>query len=116
MKRFLSSWQGLAAGLLALTIYLLLPPLIRIYDPTAGTFDGGYLQWLGLAVVAFYVAIWATWTGWQLAFPSTDKESDRNLSAWFDDMPPRWRWVAVQATFLFLFWGFIQILKSIPLS
>jgi hypothetical protein len=115
MKRFLSSWQGLAAGALALAVYLCLPYLIRLYDPTAGAFDGGYLQWLGLACVAFYVAIWATWTGWQLAFPSTDKESDRHLAEWFKDLPPWGRWVAVQTTFLFLFWGFIQILKAIPL-
>jgi hypothetical protein len=116
VKRFFSSWQGFTALVVAVIIYLYSPSIIRAYDPTAGLFDGGYLQWLLLSITAYFVAVWATWTGWQLAFPCTDKESDRHLSEWFKSIPHWGKWVAVQTTFCFFFWGFIQILKAIPLK
>lgn len=99
LRRIISSWQGFAAGLVALALYLLLPSAIRAVDPTAGVFDAGILQVLGLALLMFYLGIFSTWTGWQLAFRSLDKAADRRLAGWFECIPPPWRYAAVQVSF-----------------
>ncbi len=106
LRRFFSSWQGLAAGLVALGIYLLLPSAIRSIDPSAGVFDAGILHVIGLAALLYYLGIFATWTGWQLAFRSLDRAADRDLDAWFAYIRPPWRYVAVQGSFagMALYW------------
>jgi hypothetical protein len=104
--RFLNSWQGWLAGLLALALFLVSPFLIRAYDPTAGVWDGGVLQWLLLALVMAALGVGAMWTLWQAAFPSTDKAADQALSEWFEGMTAAQKWWAVQGTFMFflLYW------------
>lgn len=106
IRRFFSSWQGGAAGGVALVIYLLLPRVIRWLDPTAGVFDAGLLHLLGLAALIFYLGIFATWTGWQLAFRSLDRAADRHLEEWFGALPVPWRYLAVQGSFvvMMLYW------------
>jgi hypothetical protein len=121
LRRILSSWKGLAAGLVALTIYLLLPPVIRLYDPTAGVFDAGYLQWVGLAT---FLAFWAGFVGWvlfQLLFASLDaasantKDEWGNLKTWFNDLSDGQRWCAVQGAYVLCVLLFIACLKLVPL-
>lgn len=113
-RRIVSSWQGLVAGLVALAMFLISPVLLRLYDPTAGLWDAGVLQWLVLATVAFCWGVFIAWVGWQIAFPSTDKAADEHLSAWFDEMSPWARWVAVQATFVALLALWVAILFAVP--
>jgi len=122
LRRILSSWKGLAAGLVALTIYLLLPPVIRLYDPTAGVFDAGYLQWVGLAT---FLAFWAGFVGWvlfQLLFASLDaasantKDEWGNLKTWFEHIAPHKRWYLVQSAFVLCVLLFLICLKLVPLS
>lgn len=115
MKRLLSSWQGLAAGGLALAVYLVLPYLIRLYDPTAGVFDAGYLQWLGLAVVLYFACIFFGWVGFQIAFVSVDRAADRKLADWFEEMSPRAKWWATQILFCLMLILFLVCLKLVPL-
>lgn len=106
LKKILSSWQGFAAGLAALGIYVLTPTFLRYLDPTAGAFDAGILQVISLAMLIFYLGIFTTWTGWQLAFKSLDKEVDERLEQWFDSLPNWVKYLTVQLTFvlMMLFW------------
>lgn len=122
LRRLFSSWHGLLAGLVALTVYLFLPEVIRAYDPTAGVFDSGYLIWVGLAS---FVALWSGFIGWvlfQLFFASLDKaaasESDEwgNLRSWFDQLSPGQKWLAVQGAFAFCVVVFLVCLYLIPIS
>lgn len=115
MKRFFSSWQGLFAGLVALCVYLALPPVIRLYDPTAGVFDAGYLQWVGLATVLTFWTIFIGWIGFQIAFRSIDQEADRAIAIWFESLGPREKWYATQIAFLLMLALFLSCLNLIPL-
>jgi hypothetical protein len=115
LSRWFSSWQGLFAGLLALGAYLALPPLLRAYDPTAGVFDAGYLQWVGLSTVLSFWAVFVGWLSWQIAFASIDKAADRHLSEWFEALSPREKWCATQITFLAMLGLFLLALKLVPL-
>jgi hypothetical protein len=114
LRRVLSSWQGLAAGGVAIALYLMLPVLLRIYDPTAGLFDAGYLQWVGLATVLSCWAVFVGWVTWQVGFRSIDQAADQNLSKWFEALSDREKWYATQATYALMLALFIIALKLIP--
>jgi hypothetical protein len=115
IKRWLSSWQGLLAGVAALGLYLLLPELLRMYDPTAGVFDAGYLQWLGLSTVLSFWAVFVGWLSWQIAFTSIDKAADKKLTKWFEALSDREKWYATQFTFVLMLILFLASLKLVPL-
>jgi len=115
MKRILSSWQGLTSGVLALTVYLFLPPVLRWYDPTAGAFDAGYLQWLGLGVVLFFAMIFFGWVGFQIAFRSLDRMFDINSRKWEKELSGRELWYATQAFFFLMLVLFLCCLRLVPL-
>jgi hypothetical protein len=122
LRRFSSSWKTLTAGILAIIGYLLLPRLIKMYDPTAGLFDAGYLQWIGLASVVYFWAIFLGWIGFQIAFASLDKDSanEKNewgsLRMWFDAMTPAQKWCAVQGCFTLCLVIFLICLKLVPVN
>jgi len=107
LRRFLSSWPTLLAAAIALSIYLYLPKVVRMYDPTAGVYDGGYLLWLGLGVAFAFALGAAGWVLWQLLFASLDKLSSNakdewgNLMVWFHTLPDTHKYWAVQGTFIF---------------
>ena len=114
-RRILSSWQGLAAGVLAVAVFLIAPFLIRKVDPTAGMFDGGFLQWVALAVVVNFLGVFVAWVGWQIAFRSMDKWADENLlQVWEKHVRPRDKWRYVQATFVLMLAYWVAILFAIP--
>lgn len=115
LQRFLSSWQGLLAGVVAIALYLALPIALRAYDPTAGVFDAGYLQWLGLATVLSCWAVFVGWVTWQIAFRSIDQAADQKLGVWFEGLSDREKWYATQATYILMLVLFIIALKLVPL-
>lgn len=114
IRRFLSSWQGWLAFVVALAVFLVSPILIRAVDPTAGVFDGGILQILLFGVVAAALGVGVIWALWQIAFPSTDKAADEGLANWFNAMSPAAKWWAVQGTFLFMLAYWVAILAVLP--
>lgn len=115
LTRLLSSWQGLLAGVIAISLYLALPIALRAYDPTAGVFDAGYLQWLGLATVLSCWAVFVAWVTWQIAFRSIDRSADEHLSRWFEGLSDKEKWYATQATYALMLILFFVALKLIPL-
>ena len=96
-------------------MYLALPLALRAYDPTAGLFDAGYLQWLGLATVLSFWAVFVAWVTWQIAFRSIDKTADQKLAVWFEGLTDLEKWYATQATFVLMLALFIVALKLVPL-
>lgn len=115
MNRFISSWQGLAAGFVALAAYLALPTVVRLYDPTAGMFDAGYLQWVGLATVLSFWCVFVGWVCFQIAFRSIDKEADKSISIWFESLTPREKWYSTQIAFALMLSLFLLSLSLIPI-
>lgn len=115
LHRIISSWQGLLAGIVALTLYLALPSILRAYDPTAAVFDAGYLQWIGLATVLYFSAIFFGWVGFQIAFRSIDKQADADIGTWFTSIDPRAKWIFTQALFTLMLILYIVCLCIVPL-
>ena len=122
LRRILSSWPTLVAGLVALVLYLGSPHVIRLYDPTAGAFDGGYLVWVVLGIALSYVVGFSGWILWQLLFASLDRLTSNesgewgNLEQWFKEMSPCQKWWAVEGTFIFVLLFILICLKLVPLS
>jgi hypothetical protein len=122
LRRIFSSWHGLLAGLIALVIYLALPPIVRAYDPTAGVFDAGYLVWVGLATFLAFWSVFVGWVIWQLAFASLDRATSDHrsewgrLQEWLEYIPPAHRWYIVQVTFVLCVVLFLVCLKLVPMS
>jgi hypothetical protein len=88
MKKLFSHWQGLATLLAAIVLFFVSGPLLRLMDPTAGTFDPGYLQRPIVALGYHLFMNSALWVGFQLSFPSLDERLDRgDFKTWFEDGP-----------------------------
>ncbi len=84
MKKFLSGLQGAAALLIAVSLAIASPTVLRWIDPAAGAFDIAYLQRPLLGAVYFFFALFAAWVALQVDFPTIDKWIDRGgfRSAW----------------------------------
>lgn len=121
LRRFVSSWKSLLSGLIALAIYLCLPPIIRWYDPTAAVFDGGYLQWVGFAAFLVFFGVFVGTAAWQIAFSVLDKLTAgkagewANLEAWTESLTPLQKVLLVQGTHAFCILLFFLALKLVPL-
>lgn len=72
--RFLSSWPEFLLLAASVAVFFVSPLVLRFVDPTAGAFDGGYIQRPIVAVVYFYASIFAAWTAIDISF--------RTLSRW----------------------------------
>ena len=103
MKRFLSSWQGLLAGVLGISLFLFSPKFIFMFDPSSGICDGGYLHRVFTAMATFLIGIFTVWIGWQISFPSMDRWADTHLNDAFKNMAGLHKILMVQGTFIFLF-------------
>jgi hypothetical protein len=51
----------------------------------------------------------------QIAFPSLDKNADRNIGDWFEALSPREKWYSTQALFLLMLVLFFSCLAIVPL-
>lgn len=78
IKRFFSNWQGFTALLAALAVFWFSPHLLHWLDPTAGTFDVGYLQRPLVAAAYFFFATFCAWTAFQIEFPTLNRWLDMN--------------------------------------
>lgn len=110
LRRFISSWQGAAAGLVALVIYFSLPSLYQSFDLTAGSippaFGAGLIHFIGVAALIYFSGIWLIWAGWQIAFKSLDRLYDGDIEKLYRQIPPWLAVLMIQGSFVFmaLFW------------
>ena len=114
IRRFLSSWQGLLAGILALTLFFKSADWIRAYDATAGVFDAGILQHIALVTVYFLWGVFLVWIGWQIAFPSMDKWADGKLSRAFENLSDLYKILMVQISFALMGLAYLILLFAVP--
>jgi len=117
MKRLLSSWQGLLAGLTAVFVFIGSGPVLRWLDPTAGVFDAGFLQWIVLASVVYLWGIFMTWIGFQIAFKSLDILTDTPgwLAGTFLALPPWLQYLWIQGCFILMGIAWLVCLKLVLL-
>jgi hypothetical protein len=51
-----------AATIVAVLLFFVTPPMIRLIDPTAGIYDAGVLQNINLTIISFCIYMTVTWT------------------------------------------------------
>jgi hypothetical protein len=80
----IKEWGNELVGILiAITLFLLSPQLLRWFDPTAGAFDAGVLQVIVFAIVATLTFSFLSWIGlkinWQEVFDFAQKDLGQNF-------------------------------------
>jgi hypothetical protein len=86
MIKFLARWHELIGIPIAIFLYWASPHIIRLFDPTAGSYDGSFIQLGILSIVIFFmftviVRIYIT-----IVFPRMETHLDlylfQNLTQW----------------------------------
>ena len=81
MKFLRDNWQILVFLGLAVAGFLASPALLRLWDPSAGCFDAGYLQRPILGAVNFALAHAVAWVAFRIDWPTPDHWIDLGLFA-----------------------------------
>jgi len=117
MKRIFSNWQGLAALLIASAIFYFSPSLLRMLDPTAGTFDVGYLQRPLVAAAWFFFVDFCVWTIIQTNWKTADRWIDSGgFRRDWESLLPRQRIAYFMVTIFVLLAAFLYTLANVPVS
>ena len=69
MKKFIKRYNEWLSIPIAIALFLFAPVIYRLFDPTAGEFDAGYLHALIYAIIAVNVASGISWFLFRLNFP-----------------------------------------------
>lgn len=77
LKAVLAKVQGLPALIIANVLFWLSPGLLRAIDPSAATFDAGYLQRPIMAAVYLFFGIFLMWVAFQCDFPTLNQWLDK---------------------------------------
>jgi hypothetical protein len=98
--------QGLLAAVIAVGIFLGSPILLGWLDPTAGTFDIGYLQRVAIAAVFFLFGTFLAWIALQIDWPDVNKYVDSDEKGFGDDFSQQSAKFKIITTML-LFFGLL---------
>jgi hypothetical protein len=86
MKKFLAKWHELIGIPIAITLYWISPHIIRQIDPTAGEYDGSFIQLGILSVVIFFMFTVIARLFIALVFPRMETHLDlylfQSLTQW----------------------------------
>ncbi len=112
IKLFMKRWHEYIPVVVALLVWLVIGPVIRLFSPTAGTDDAGLLQALVFGLVLYFAACAFSWFALRTIFPSigrfVDDDIDWSLSS--TDLNTRiWASIAIFAVY---FLGAIVMLAS----
>lgn len=117
MKKILSHTQWLAAFLAAALLFFCSGPALRLIDPTAGVFDGGFIQAPVVAATYLFLGVGLAFLILQVAFPTLDDWIDRGgfKSAWSEMVlqQPRFAILYTTAILLFVFVSYLVLLALI---
>lgn len=109
MKR----WHEYVPALVALIVWVIAGPVIRLISPTSGTDDAGLIQALIFGLVLYFAACAFSWFALRTVFPSVGKYVDDEMG---DDIsyvadPKTKLWTSI-AIFAIYFLGAIVVLSS----
>jgi hypothetical protein len=96
--KFIKEHLAIFAAIAAFFAY---PYVIRLLDPTAGTYDAGVLQIIVISVVMFVIFQWATWQVIKSIWPSLGQYAEHFFNNDFKDLLP-WQKLRV---FLFVYFS-----------
>jgi membrane protease YdiL (CAAX protease family) len=108
--------QGLLALFISAAIFVFSPTLLYALDPTAGSFDLGYLQKPLVAAAWFFFATFCAWVALQLDWPDLNKwiDGDDGLAKDFKGLSGLGKIVLSLIVFGMLFVGFLVCLALVP--
>jgi hypothetical protein len=69
MKKLIKRFNEFIGIPVAVLLFFLTPPLLRMIDPTAGAFDAGYLHAIVLGLVKVFMASAIAWILLWMSFP-----------------------------------------------
>lgn len=118
--KFFAQWNELITVPVIIVLYVIIMPIIRMLDPTAGTYDGGYFLKPFVVVTHFLIYHAVVWLVIKMTFPSVFKYLEMTFESLVYDKGefsgdiPEWRkvWVAVSLFFAYLF-GLILVALSV---
>lgn len=106
LRRLFSSWQGWAAGVIAIAVYFSFPAIGRFIDPTSPGFAPAFgialVQLLATAAVFYFSLVAMAWAGWQIAFKSLDRLYDGEIASLYRKLPPWFSVLMIQLSFVFM--------------
>lgn len=117
---FFAQWNELITVPIIIILYIIVMPLIRMIDPTAGAYDGGYFLKPFVVVTHFLIYHAVVWLVIKVTFPSVFKYLEMTFERLvydkgeFNGDVSEWRkvWVAVSLFFAYLF-GLILVALSV---
>lgn len=80
MKR----WNEYMPLLAALLVWLIIGPIIRVFDPSAGIDDAGLMQALVFGLVIYFAACVFSWIALRLVFPLIGRFVDELMESTFN--------------------------------
>lgn len=113
VKAFLKRWQEYIPAIVALLVWMIAGPVVRLFSPTAGTDDAGLVQALIFGLVLYFAACAFSWFALRTVFPGIGKFVDNQMSdeiQMCSDQKTR-LWIPI-ALFAIYFFGAIIILAS----
>lgn len=108
--------QGLLAAVLAVGIFLGSPYVLGWIDPTAGSFDVGYLQRVAVAAVFFLFGTFLAWIALQIDWPDINKyvDSDDGFGKDFSKQSAKFKIIATGIVFFLLLAAFLISMALVP--
>lgn len=110
--------QGLLAAVIAVGIFLGSPIILGWYDPTAGTFDVGYLQRVAVAAVFFLFGTFLAWIALQIDWPDINKYVDSDdkggFGSDFSIQSAKFKIIATMVLFFGLLIAFLISMALVP--
>jgi hypothetical protein len=110
---FLRRWKEYLPLTVALMVWIVAGPVIRLISPTSGTDDAGLIQALLFGLVLFFAACAFSWFALRTVFPSVGKYVDDEMGdeiGYLAD-PKTKIWVSV-TLFAIYFLGAIIVLSN----
>lgn len=110
--------QGLVAAVIAVGIFLGSPFVLGWIDPTAGTFDVGYLQRVSVASVFFLFGTFLAWLALQIDWPDINKYIDSDekdgFGSDFAKQSAKFKIIATMLLFFLLLAAFLVSMALVP--
>lgn len=102
----IKEWRNELVGiLLAVTLFLLSPAALRLFDPTAGAFDAGVLQVIVFAIVATLTFSFLSWVGMKINWTEVFDFAQKDFAQNFKLLTP-WQKVI---TLLVVYFGYLLV-------
>lgn len=115
IKGFLKRHPELYTIPFALALWIISPVILRIFDPTAATFDAGIFQIIIFSIISLFVFIAVVWWLMKKVFGTTYKYIRNELKTDFKQLTP-WQKVLISYGIFFLLLFYLVHLSGVLIA